>query len=160
MPGTKSSGRRPAPTALKVVRGDRSSRINAKEPPAPIPGECPKAPEHLTEGAAAVWDQYAPGLHAQSVLTEWDLAALEVFAVNMDMHRVASAQVAEDGIVLHVEGKPIKNPAATVQAAASSAIRQFAQEFGMTPSARSRITVDPPKEEADDRRAAAGELLS
>ena len=69
MAGNQNSGRRPKPTALKVLTGARKDRINAREP-TPEAGE-PTKPE-LSPGAMAVWDRLAPLCLQQGTLTVSD----------------------------------------------------------------------------------------
>ena len=149
-------GPRPAPTALKMVRGDRPSRIAQAEPEAPVSPEPPPAPDDLGEEAAEVWARHAPMLHAQAVLTEWDLEALARFCEAVVMARHAYRSLLEDGLSIPGDaGGQVRNPAAATWQAAANAVRQFAQEFGMTPSARSRISAAPRKPATDEAEAAA-----
>src|SRR5688572_4230580 len=70
--GYENSGRRPAPTALTVLRGNPShKKLNENEvrPPA---GEVVK-PEGLSPGASVVWDELAPICTAMGTLTRADV---------------------------------------------------------------------------------------
>jgi phage terminase small subunit len=69
--GNKNSGRRPQPTALKVLRGNPGKRpLNADEPQPP-PGDVVK-PSTLSRPAADVWDRIAPLAIAMGTLTRAD----------------------------------------------------------------------------------------
>jgi phage terminase small subunit len=72
--GNRNSGRRPQPTALKVLRGNPGKRpLNADEP-TPPPGDVEK-PTTLSTPAAAVWDRLAPIAIAMRTLTRADVTA-------------------------------------------------------------------------------------
>jgi hypothetical protein len=136
--GNQNSGRRPAPTALKVLRGNPGKRkLNDQEPIAPA-GPVVK-PEYLTALASQVWDEIAPGCLAMGTLTGPDvptfarLCELEVTA------RQSSQGKDEPGW----KGQREERDAAT-------AIRTYYDYFGMTPSGRSRIKV-PKKAEPESK---------
>jgi P27 family predicted phage terminase small subunit len=157
MAGNQNSGRKPAPTALKVVRGDRPSRVNQHEPKPEPSAECPAAPEFLEQAEAELWDRYAPMLHAQAVLTDWDQEALAAFCQAAVLARLSAATLHEEGITTENQnGMPIKHPAFAVWKESASLIRSFASEFGMTPASRSRLVVTPkPAHAADEVKAGA-----
>src|SRR5687767_12999114 len=70
--GYENSGRRPQPTALKVLRGNPSkTRLNQDEPKPPK-GDIVK-PEGLSPGASAVWDELAPICLHMGTLTTADV---------------------------------------------------------------------------------------
>ena len=66
-PGTK-----PAPTALKLLKGTQKSRINHAEPPA-LAG-FPDCPDHLDEVARQEWNRIVPELREMGVLSRIDAA--------------------------------------------------------------------------------------
>ena len=132
-------GPRPAPTALKRARGIRPDRIDPSEP---VPSEgLPSYPDHLPPGAQAVWRRLAPDLSLRGVLTTWDA---DVFALYCDL--VDQAWRAREHLELGplVKGRRdaiITNRAWRIYRDAIAEIRALAQEFGLTPSARSLIRV-------------------
>ena len=69
-------GRKPLPTALKVLEGDRGKGrrpLNTDEPTPPQNNiECP---DWLMPEAQQEWERLAPSLMAMGILTEHDLEA-------------------------------------------------------------------------------------
>lgn len=134
-------GVRPAPTALKVVRGDRPSRINSNAPPiVPPDGELP-APEWLTEVAAEVWDEILPQLSAKGIMDEGHLHLFAQGCQAIASFRTASAEVLDGGVTITTEHGRVKNPAFQVMRDSFAMTLQWSREFGLTPSAQSGITV-------------------
>lgn len=145
-------GPAPAPTPLKIVRGDRPSRTNTKEPKPRVSG-VPRCPSWLSDQAKTVWRSLAKDLHARGVLTAWDVHAFAVFCEAVVHHRKGCEMV--DGSAILVKGAHgalVKNPGLQIVRDSAQIIRAFAQEFGLTPSARSAIELpDTPELEAARR---------
>lgn len=115
---------RPTPTALKIVRGNPGKRpINGAEPKPPVAGLI--CPEHLPPLAAAEWARIVPVLVNLGVATVADRAVLEAYCV-------LYAQMVERTIA----GK-VQPPAAI------AALRGCMVELGLTPAARTKLTVQP-----------------
>ena len=132
-------GPRPRPTALKVQAGVRPDRINSAEPVPPA--HVPLAPPTLGEEARRIWHRLAPDLHRRGVLTPWDVDVFALFCDAVVQARRASELV---GPALLVRGRRdalVTNPAWRVYRDAVALVRALAQEFGLTPSARSAIRV-------------------
>lgn len=104
----------------------------------------PTPPGYLSSDAREVWDRLAPSLHAEGVLTIWDA---EMFARFCDL----TVKVREAGRLLEigllVRGRRegfVTNPAWRVYRDGLSLLRSYAQEFGLTPSARSLLRREDP----------------
>lgn len=133
-------GRKPKPTALKLISGDAQVAI--------IPPGMPIMPAFLEGIAKSEWDRLALILYHSNVLTEVDGAALgaycQAYARWEIAERALKAMAEHDtitrGIMLKTAaGNAIENP---VYSAAKSALRDMlraAAEIGITPSARARI---------------------
>lgn len=144
-------GPAPAPTSLKIVKGEKPSRINRNEP-RPDPSETPECPEWLSEEATGVWEALVAPLHAKGLFTPWDVEAFTVFCEAVVHHRQACQAVTNSDILVKgAQGNMVKNPALQIVRDTSQTIRAFAQEFGLTPSARSGIQL-PPQAEYDEAR--------
>lgn len=128
----------PKPTVLRLLHGDRKDRINNDEPPAPPgPLDCP---DDTSPEVRAIWDYALANLIAMGVATRADRDALMCFCEAVVAHRKASALLAKSPILIAGHrGVMVRNPAISMQRDAASVIRQFASEFGFTPSARSEI---------------------
>jgi P27 family predicted phage terminase small subunit len=137
---SRRGGPAPAPTKLKVIKGEKPSRINQREPKPEAPPSAPSALEWLSPAAKAVWDSLVPQLHAKGLFTDWDQETFAVFCEAVVHHRLACE--ATDGSAILVRGAHgnfVKNPALQIVRDCAQTIRAFAQEFGLTPSARSGI---------------------
>lgn len=135
-------GRKPTPTALKMVRGNPGGRPLNKNEPMPPPAEIDVAPDWLSPDAATHWPLVAKQLHGAGLLTTIDTAALglycEAFARWMD----ANEKVVKLGAVVKSKhGYPIPSPYLQVSNQAYAQMVRMLTEFGMTPSSRSRCTV-------------------
>jgi len=150
-------GRKPKPTAIKLLEGNPGKRrLNESEPqPAVADVRVPKG--KLPPEARALWKVLAPQLADLGVLKVTDLPALEVLCLHYAMTRRAWKIIDEQGptvenLVLVDESDPSagtitlgvkKHPAASVFRENAMAFKAFATEFGLTPSSRVRIKADP-----------------
>lgn len=151
-------GPKPQPTYLKIVRGNPGKRplpkAEAKVAPAmPIP------PAHLSEEARAEWEMVSAELFRAGLLSGIDRAVLAAYCQAYGRWVQAERAIAEmakrdqltGGLMIKTtNGNAIQNPlVGTANKAAGDMVR-FAVEFGMSPSARSRISAAPPSEEDAD----------
>jgi P27 family predicted phage terminase small subunit len=137
-------GPRAKPTAIKQLRGVKPSRINLDEPKLDASdGACP---EWLVDEAQEVWHTVAPMLIEHGLLSVVEEEQLAVYCTAVALHRQAAREVERDGLIVNgAMGGKVKNPALTVLREAATTIRQFAAEFGLTPSARQSIKVPTKK---------------
>lgn len=132
------TGPRPKPTALRLLHGDRKSRVNDDEP-VPEPGE-PRCPDDASSDVHEIWDYTIAQLVVMGVATRADRDALRCYCEAVVTHRKASALLAQSPILIKgLHGGMVRNPAVAIQRDSSAVIRAFAHEFGFTPSARSEI---------------------
>lgn len=124
-------GRRPVPTALKVLRGNPGQRrLNAHEPIPPPPATA-DPPADLPEAARVIWQAHAPELVRLGVLTVVDR---DEFALGCRLRALGMAALKDSE-----DGPPLRVLQMLRQ---SSSI--FAR-FGIGASDRSRISVAAPK---------------
>src|SRR5262245_41506 len=92
-------GRKPVPTALKVLRGNPGRRpLNPAEPtPAPAPVN---PPDWLPQDARAEWDRLAPMLARNGLLTEMDIDALVAYCEAWCRWKDANAKIRQFGMVI------------------------------------------------------------
>lgn len=158
MPGKARVGSsRGRPTNLKVLAGERSSRINDDEP-VPEDGipECPSGDPKVR----AVWDYTVRQLKAMRVLTMADRDSLHVYCQAVVMHDEAAEQLRAEGMFLNTPKGPMRNAATMVMKECAQTIRQMAHSFGMTPQARSAIKVGDQKPGGASEPKSAARLLS
>lgn len=145
-------GPKPKPTNLRVLHGDKKSRINKNEP---IPSDAEvRIPGHLSDGATAVWDRLAPELVERGVLTTWDVDEFAAFCDAADRtersRRTLDAQgeVTEQA-VFDRNGKQTgyrvaQNPWFQIWKTSNELMQKFGARFGLSPSERSQIKVERP----------------
>jgi len=139
------AGRKPKPTNLRIVEGNRGHRpINDKEPkPQPVMPECP---EFIVGKAKKVWDKYGPMLVRLGILTEADGLAFAALCTEWARY----AELAGNNTLVQSFESGARQVAPEVSASHKSLtqlLRLFG-EFGMTPSARARLSIQ--KEDDDD----------
>jgi P27 family predicted phage terminase small subunit len=147
-------GRKPTPTALKLLKGTRRDRIPQSEP---RPRSTrPKCPGHLDAVAKAEWKRLLPILERMRVLTEADGAALAIYCEDFSLLRKAEEDIASSGILTEAgTGGWKTNPAVTIAAGCRMRMARMLVEFGLTPSARTRVKAA----EADGPKDALSEFL-
>jgi P27 family predicted phage terminase small subunit len=145
-----------APTALKLLKGERTSRVN-KDEPQPDDGvpQCPTKNKAVRE----VWDYTLTQLVRMRTITMADRDALHAYCEQVVQYRAAAEMVERDGAVIAGPNGPVKHPAMSIMRETGVMIKTFARDFGLTPSARSAIRVSdqqPPKTEAGPSRLLSG----
>ena len=146
-------GRKPTPTRLKLLRGEkRPSRLNKNEPkPDPAIPDCP---DQLDDVSRREWKRVAAELYKLGLLTPLDRAALAVYCSSWALWRGACEELKTGSAVINVRDtngnlRPRTSPWVAVRDSAAKRMLEAAREFGMSPSARSRISVREPEQEPD-----------
>ncbi len=139
-------GRKPKPIAKKKLEGNPGKRkLNKREPKPHISANI--TPAQIDAGMRAFTDLYLPQLREMLIFTDADLAAFELMSVHYAMAWRAAEIVQTQGIVLKDKfGQLHKHPALQILRDNSAMFKAYAVEFGLTPSARSRIQVPLPSE--------------
>ncbi len=137
-----ATGRKPTPTALKLVKGNPGKRpLNAAEPkPAP---KIPDPPDHLPVKSEArkEWFRISKQLHELGLLTEIDRAALAAYCVAWGRWVEAEEQLTKYGTVIKSPDKGwlVQSPYLSIANRAMDQMAKLLAEFGMSPSSRSRV---------------------
>lgn len=135
-------GPAPAPTALKIMRGNPGKRaLNHSEPQ---PGEFTSdPPPHLDDEAVAEWKRLVPILQRMKVLTEADYIALATLCQAYSTMSQAQKQLRESGLLYKTRtGHVSQSPLLSIVNQNAEIVMRHLREFGMTPSSRSRLSVD------------------
>lgn len=147
-------GPRPEPTALKLLKGNPGQRpINDAEPkPQPV---APKCPRWLSKSAKREWRRLAKELEPLGLLTVIDGMALATLCEEYATYVWAQGVLAENGHTheyTNKAGEPntVARPEVAIAHRALTNIKTLCAEFGLTPSARSRMRVELPKAEKDE----------
>lgn len=148
-------GRRGSPpksTHLKLLAGTfRKDRAKHHPQPQASP-EVPTPPAFLGKTAKNEWRRVAPELHRLGLLTQLDRASFAAYCASygrwVELEKIVTAQ----GMTFMTKrGVVYKRPEVTMAQKECALMRQFALEFGLTPTSRSRIEVpEPPKPDDDD----------
>ena len=138
----------PIPTNLKKLRGtDRPCRTNAKEP-APQKMDQLEPPEWLSDEEKEEWYAVIEGLHFSGIMTVSDINALSMYC------RLWAAWKRESEEGLSNTDQEFGNNNKKISTHFRSSSELFKQllplmrEFGMTPSSRTRINAEVPKQES------------
>lgn len=132
------------PTKLRELQGNPGKRRLPKGEPRPVVKDrVPSAPRWLGEEARREWRRVARALHGAGLLTEADHDALALYCETFASWRRAEAQVRAKGEVVRTAGgNVIQNPYLSIANRAKKDALLLLREFGMTPAARSRISVE------------------
>ncbi|WP_460406566.1 phage terminase small subunit P27 family [Actinophytocola sediminis] len=128
------------PRALRLLHGDRADRINDYEP---VPSAEPLLPpEGITAEVRAVWDFTVLHLEIMGTAAASDRDALHAYCEAVVAHAKASEILAKSAVLIKgIHGALVRNPALQIQRDSARSMLRFAQEFGLTPSARTGIEV-------------------
>jgi len=143
-------GRKPTPTAMKLLRGNPGKRAISKDEPKPKSPAMPQPPSGLSGPARSEWRRMAPKLHEMGILTLIDRAAFAGYCVAYARFVESSQHVRDEGavITLYKEDKrtgallPVssrRNAWAIELDRAMAQMQSYLSEFGLSPSSRSRV---------------------
>lgn len=133
----------PQPTALSLVKGNPGKRaINQREPKAA--GKLGSPPDWLDARGKAAWRGLATIIGDMRLESASDRKALELLVAAYQEFRDADDLVREEGLTYSrstAQGEEIKSahPAVAIRADAMRRVHRLLLEFGLTPSARSRV---------------------
>ena len=136
-----SRGPAPMPTRLKILHGEtRSSRLNRNEP---RPGGQPRMPADMSDEAKRVWRRVIRDFGATGVLTAVDADALRTYCEAVVRYVQAARTLEASGPLVRGarSGELVKNPLHQVVRDNAILLRAFARELGLTPSARTGLTI-------------------
>ena len=139
------AGRLPLPSNVHALHGNPGKRGRNGQEPEPVHLQDLSPPPHLPEEVAAVWQELAPKLKRAHLLTELDTPLLEMTCAAIATHRLAISKTA-GGKLLQKNaetGSVSLSPWAMVQSMSFKQGMAALQQWGATPSSRSRVMVDP-----------------
>lgn len=153
------AGRKPKPTALKILTGNPGHRPLNQDEPQPKRG-IPTMPKWLKPFpfAAKEWKAEAKILDNMGVMTEADARALAERAYIAYKIQKLALDIEQEGDTIEVkainnEGEEIilnikTNPKVVQLKALLSEYRQYGSLLGLDPSSRSRLKTDNPKKKS------------
>jgi P27 family predicted phage terminase small subunit len=148
------AGRPPKPDQLKALTG--TLRPSRKTPGAVRLEKLPSfelPPQELPDAGQQEWVRVMQQLHPLGVLTAVDLSLLKSYCQHVATMQHAAAELNAGGytIIMHNKGGgiyPIKSPWVAIYNEASDRASKLGQQFGFTPSSRTRI-VAPKKDKSE-----------
>ena len=145
-------GRKPTPSQILELKGSfqkNPQRRRLNEPQASA--TAPRCPAHLDAIAKAEWKKICTVLKDLGVLSKADRASIELYCQTYSQWRDACEKVSRHGSVLQVKTRsgiiPKRNPFDIIRERNAVVCTRLLVEFGLTPSARSRIEVQQQESE-------------
>ena len=132
------------PSAIRKARGNPGHQKLTDNEPSPEADRI-APPDWLSKRGRKTWDDHAKDLQAQGVLTNNDVAHFAMWCEYIAQFAEASDHIKGTNIV---DGVHVSVYVKARRDAADMAHR-LGQQFGMTPSARTGISVVKPKEKSD-----------
>lgn len=134
-------GRKPIPTALKIIAGNPGKRTLNTHEPQPR-GDLADPPEWLTDRQLTMWREVVafapPGL-----LKDLDASVFTVWVVAYDLYQEASDKLARTGMLIKAPntGVPMQSPYLAIVNKQAQIMMKAAAEMGFTPASRSRVVI-------------------
>lgn len=143
-------GRKPKPTALKLLEGNPSRRALNRSEPKP-PTSIPECPDWLEDEAKAEWVRVGEILGNMGVITEVDATAFAGYCQAYARWREAEEFLSQHGSIIRTPNGYLQQvPQVSIAQTNLKIMLKFCEQFGLTPSARSRITADKSVEDTTD----------
>ena len=132
-------GRKPKPTAIKVLEGNPGKRpLNGAEP-APA-HKAPRCPSWLEAEAKREWKRMGRILEQMGLLTEMDMAAFAGYCQAYARWKEAEEFISQHGTMVRTPNGYLQQvPQVSIAQTNMKIMLRFCEQFGLTPSARSRI---------------------
>jgi P27 family predicted phage terminase small subunit len=148
-------GPKPLPTALRILNGNAAHRPLPKNEPKPEKLKNTKPPFELTERGKKIWKTISKRLEVCGLLTNIDLNALMRYCDIFDKWLLAKEMYDTKGSYYEVfnGGKSCgyaKAPWAVEYRGFLRELLRLEGEFGMTPSARTRIQLEVTEKKQDE----------
>lgn len=143
-------GRKPKPTALKILEGNPGKKpLNENEPkPKKI---APKCPSWLEPEAKKEWRRMAKTLETIGVLTQVDATAFAGYCQAYARWKEAEEFLTKHGTIFKTPSGYIQQvPQVSIAQTYLKVMKDFCSEFGLTPAARSRIQINTVQSETED----------
>ncbi|AML51729.1 phage terminase small subunit P27 family [Falsihalocynthiibacter arcticus] len=140
-------GRKPKPTALKLIQGNPGKRSINKSEPKP-PATMPTCPSHLSPTAKAEWKRLARVLNDIGLLTIADRTVFAAYCQSYGRWVEAERKLQDSPTLLKMPSGYIQtSPWLTISNKQSELMLKYMAELGLTPSSRTRLSTGTPNEE-------------
>ena len=131
-------GRPPKNNRLKVLSGSKHAKKTTKKTPVDTPMW--RCPPHVTDHGKRLWKTVGPVLIRSGIMCELDRSCFEALCCIYDRLLKFQEILREDGpLIDDKRGALKKHPLTTGISQHLTLFRNYCQDFGMTPSSRSRL---------------------
>ena len=143
-------GRKPKPTGIKELEGNPGKRkLNANEPRPEK--KAPSCPKWLETEARKEWKRLAKKMEQMGILTEVDMAAFAGYCQAYARWKEAEEFISQHGTIVKTpSGYWQQVPQVSIAQTYLKIMNKTAEQFGLTPSARSRIVADSTSQRGQD----------
>jgi P27 family predicted phage terminase small subunit len=142
-------GRKPIPTAIKKLEGNPGKRDLNQNEPKPKK-KAPKCPMWLEAEAKKEWRRIARQLEQLGILTEVDMAGFAGYCQAYARWKEAEEFISRHGTIVKTpSGYWQQVPQVSIAQTYLKIMNRFCEQFGLTPSSRSRIAADKQIESND-----------
>lgn len=132
-------GRKPKPTALKALEGNPGRRPLNEREPRPVK-KAPRCPAWLEEDAKKEWKRMGKILEQIGLLTEMDMTAFAGYCQAYARWKEAEEFITQHGTIIRTPNGYLQQvPQVSIAQTNLKIMLKFCEQFGLTPSARSRI---------------------
>ena len=132
-------GRKPKPTALKILEGNPGKRPLNPHEPIPPKGDL-RCPTWLMPEAKKEWKRLASSLEAMGVLTMADLTPFAGYCQAYARWREAEEFITQQGSIFKTPSGYVQQiPQVSIAQQNLKIMQSFCSEFGLTPATRARI---------------------
>ena len=132
-------GRKPKPTALKVLEGNPGKRRLNKNEPVVSSGNV-ECPDWLEPEAKKEWNRLADSLIALGVLTDHDLESFAGYCQAYARWREAEEFMSQHGTIFKTPSGYVQQvPQVSIAMQNLKIMQSFCSEFGLTPASRARL---------------------
>lgn len=143
-------GRKPTPTAIKELEGNPGKRpLNSNEPKPDT--TAPKCPKWLEPEAKKEWKRLSIEMERIGILTKVDMAAFAAYCQAYARWQEAEKFITEHGTIVRTpSGYWQTVPQVSIAQTYMKIMEKLAEQFGLTPSSRSRIIAGNQEGNTDD----------
>ena len=137
-------GRKPTPTAIKVLEGNPGKRpINDREPQPPK--KAPSCPKWLEPDAKREWRRLSHKLEQLGILTEADMSVFASYCQAYARWKAAEEFITSHGYVSMTPAGYVQQlPHVSISQTYQKIMNRCAEQLGLTPSSRSRLIAGEP----------------
>lgn len=128
------------PTGIKLAQGEtRPSRVNYLEP---TPRRAaPVMPKDMDDRAKSVWRRVIAEMAGTEIIFAADADVLRCYCEAVGQYEESMTLMRSSGPLIRSHGDLVKNPLHQVVRESRDAVRLFARELGLSPSARAGLNI-------------------